>query len=248
MRKLIIMVLVLSCCWVASAQDLGTYVDEEGKLHITNNPRQGWRKLNSDGSSETSATGDVFTVRTVTGSVPYSALINQAAREYGLDGYLIKAVIQVESSFQPRAVSTAGAKGLMQLMDGTANWLGVTDSFDPRQNIHAGTRYLRNLLNVYDGNLRLALAAYNAGQGAVSKYGGVPPYKETVRYLKKIAAIYSTLDYRISEAEMASSLVVARALSHGRTVVYRYETANGHALSEMPPHDRAYIEIALNKY
>jgi soluble lytic murein transglycosylase-like protein len=115
-------------------------------------------------------------------------IIQAAAREQRLDPALIKGVIQTESSFNARAVSGAGAKGLMQLMDGTARSLGVADSFDPAQNVRGGARLLRQLLDRYGGNLDLALAAYNAGPGAVDRYGGVPPFAETQAFVGRVRA------------------------------------------------------------
>ena len=105
------------------------------------------------------------------GSADYDALIQQAAAKYGIDPTLIKAVIHTESSYNPSAESSAGAKGLMQLMDGTARSLGVTDSFDPQQNIEGGTKFLSYLLGKYGGNEQAALAAYNAGPGRVDRAG-----------------------------------------------------------------------------
>lgn len=113
-------------------------------------------------------------------------LLAEASQQYSLEPALLAAVIEVESGFNPNAVSPAGAKGLMQLMDATARGLGVTDSYDPQQNILGGARFLRQLLDRYKGDIRLALAAYNAGSGTVERYGGIPPYPETQRFVSKV--------------------------------------------------------------
>jgi soluble lytic murein transglycosylase-like protein len=118
----------------------------------------------------------------------FESCIATAAARHDLSTDLVKAVIKVESGFNPRAQSKVGAKGLMQLMDGTARSLGVQDSFDPAQNIEGGVTYLRNMLDRF-GSVPLALAAYNAGPGAVEHYGGVPPYAETQRYVQQVMAL-----------------------------------------------------------
>ncbi len=121
---------------------------------------------------------------------PLAALIAEAAQKHGLDPRLVAAVAGRESAWNVQAVSNAGACGLMQLMPVTARYLGISDIFDARQNIFGGARYLRALLDTFHGDLDLTLAAYNAGPGAVQKYGGVPPYHETRAYVAAVRAAY----------------------------------------------------------
>lgn len=117
--------------------------------------------------------------------------INEYSYQYGLDPDLIKAVIRVESNFNPRAVSNKGAIGLMQLLPSTAKLMGVKDPYDIKENIYGGCKYLKYLLEEFSGDLKLALAAYNSGKEKVLQYKGIPPYKETIDYVKKIMNIYN---------------------------------------------------------
>ena len=118
-------------------------------------------------------------------------LIEEYSQKNGLDADFVRAVVKQESGFNEKATSRCGAAGLMQLMPGTAKGLGVADPYDAEQNVAGGTKMLANLLKTYGGNKELALAAYNAGGGAVKKYGGIPPYGETQRYVKNVLSIYN---------------------------------------------------------
>ena len=122
----------------------------------------------------------------------FSSLINQAAEKYNVNPALVQAVVKAESNFNPNAVSSSGALGLMQLMPGTASGLGVTDPLDPEQNIDGGVRYISQLLKHYDGNVKLAVAAYNAGPGAVDRYNGIPPYQETQTYVNRVLGYFNS--------------------------------------------------------
>jgi soluble lytic murein transglycosylase-like protein len=156
---------------------------------------------NMSGSSEDSTdeglrrTSDAYTGGSNLQGAQFLGLIKKAAAKYGVDSRLIQSVIKAESNFNPSAESSAGAQGLMQLMPGTAKSLGVKNSLDPAQNIEGGVKFLKNLLERYDGNVKYALAAYNAGPGAVDEYGGVPPYKETKTYVNRVMDYYNNSEW-----------------------------------------------------
>ena len=132
----------------------------------------------------------------VLATLPFGAEIERAAARYQVDGLLIAAMIKAESSFNPQAVSPVGALGLMQLMPDTADPYGMSDVFDPGTNIRIGTHYISRQLRQFDGNLELALAAYNAGPGNVARFGGVPPFRETRRYVHRVLTAYYELHQR----------------------------------------------------
>jgi len=124
----------------------------------------------------------------------YDTHITKYSKKHNVDSNLVKSVITAESCFKRKALSSAGAQGLMQLIPDTADRFGVTDSYDPQQNIRAGVKYLKFLLDRYKGDIKKAVAAYNAGEGAVDRYKGIPPYKETKQYVKNVLRIYSVLN------------------------------------------------------
>jgi soluble lytic murein transglycosylase-like protein len=139
-----------------------------------------------------------------TGSSQYDALVEQAAQRYGVDPAVLHGLIQQESGFDPNAHSSAGASGLTQLMPGTASSLGVANPLDPAESIEGGARYLAQMMSTFGGNTSDALAAYNAGPGAVKQYGGVPPYAETQSYVTKVLGYAET--YRQAHPVSAGAL------------------------------------------
>jgi len=195
----------------AARADIYQYVDRDGVIHFTNvRPRgSGWRLVirgDSPGPRRSDATADRIPARD-TSPDRYSRFdghIREAATLYQLPESFIRAIMRVESDFDPRVVSHVGAMGLMQLMPGTAARMGVRDAFEPRENILGGTRYLRILANYFNGDLVLTIAAYNAGEGAVIRYGGVPPYEETRRYVQNVLRYYYA--FRAAEAARRAPL------------------------------------------
>lgn len=160
------------------------YVDPQGVSHFTDAPTHGgYRPLFPLGLSAAAAKAQLPPGR-------YADLIGTIAHTHALDPALIHAIIRAESDFDPRAISRKGARGLMQLMPETAGRMAVGNAFDPEANIDGGVRYLRWLLDLYRGNIDLALAAYNAGEKAVARYGGIPPFRETRQYVGRVLALY----------------------------------------------------------
>jgi soluble lytic murein transglycosylase-like protein len=147
------------------------------------------------------------------------ALVRSISHEHGVDPKLVDALVRVESSYDPNAVSRRGAMGLMQLMPATAKRLRVNDPFDPEENVRGGVREFARLLDQYSGNLQFALAAYNAGEGAVARHGGVPPYAETRGYVSKILTIYTGNPYRMGDTYRPARPVKMVRDRDGATVI-----------------------------
>ncbi|MCG6863023.1 MAG: lytic transglycosylase domain-containing protein [Chromatiaceae bacterium] len=201
--------LMLVLIWIScpSSADVFKYVDGDGKIYFTDEPLQGseyrleWKRASKkvkENSKRLIATGrHKHQVTLGRLSVPpknlsvrrsrYAALIDRTARRFSLHPELLHAVIRAESAYNPNAVSSAGAIGLMQLMPATAARYKVSDIYDPVENVRGGAQYLRFLLDMFEHDLRLALAGYNAGENAVVKYGNrIPPYPETQQYVRKV--------------------------------------------------------------
>lgn len=194
----LISLLVLALPSREGRADIYSYIDAEGVVHFTNMPRPGkkWKRIMKTGPGKAAAGRGASVDK-----VPprdrdperyrrYDSFIRDAAALYHIPIPLIRAVIQVESDYDPRVVSRAGAQGLMQLMPATARGMGVSEAFDPRQNIFGGTRFLRVLANAFAGDLVLTISGYHAGPFAVKRYGGIPPYQTTQKYVRWVLSRY----------------------------------------------------------
>jgi soluble lytic murein transglycosylase-like protein len=177
-----------------SAAGIYRYEDENGVIHFSNCPRDAKFKLYIRESKDDveAEPGESAPSLSLVDSKNFDYLISELAKKYELDFALVKAMIRAESGFNPNAVSRKGAKGLMQLMPETALRMNVSNIFNPKENIEGGVRYLKYLLSLFNNDVRLSLAAYNAGENIVSQLGTIPPYRETVDYVRKVLSFYQS--------------------------------------------------------
>ena len=213
MRLLIAVVTFLVTC-PAMAGSLYKYVDEAGNVVFSNvGADRTQRKPEASASASLkSAKGVLPETANVTAEELYTPLIDEASKRHGVDGDLIKTIIRVESNFNPDAVSHKGCKGLMQLLPATATRFGVTDIFDPSQNIEGGTKFLRFLLDAFKNDISLVAAAYNAGENAVTRWGGIPPYRETRDYVRKVKSLYTPPESPTAIAAIADQPPINRKI------------------------------------
>lgn len=187
-------VFALSLAVTSAAADIYGFTDEKGVMHFTNVPADARYQVLLHSAPETSEAGARISHAMLARSVEYDEIIDAAAILTSVEPALLRAVIVVESAFDADAVSSKGARGLMQLMPATAKAYGAVDVTDPAQNVQAGARYLRDLINRYENDLELVLAAYNAGESAVERHGRrIPPFAETVRYVPRVLRVYNSL-------------------------------------------------------
>lgn len=201
----VLSLLALLACAGPAMADIFSFKDERGVVHFTNMPNGDKRfKLIRKEDTGSSGAASIGAPRVAQLFMPsradilrFSSMIESASKTHGVDSALVHAVITAESGYNPGATSRAGAKGLMQLMPDTAARYGVRNIVDPQENINGGVRYLRDLITMFNGNLELAVAAYNAGENAVIRHGNrIPPYAETVHYVPKVLGFYRKFQSR----------------------------------------------------
>jgi soluble lytic murein transglycosylase-like protein len=171
---------------MSARADIYRYEDDEGIVHFTDAPTDSRFKIFMRDLKKDKQLRRKLQLAGSVNPAEYEQIISSCATKYGVNQCLIKAVIQAESGYNPNAVSSKGASGLMQLMPGTARSLKVSNSFDPKDNVEGGVKYLRFLLDTFRGDVPLAVAAYNAGLSKVARYGGIPPYNETRTYVNRV--------------------------------------------------------------
>jgi soluble lytic murein transglycosylase-like protein len=194
LRIALFIAILLAATDAAANAKIYTYLDAQGQRHYTDVPDNNRYRLLVLSPQERTASGDRYDLRLLARAPQYDAIIEQAAVSAAVEPNLLRAVIVVESGFNSRAVSKRGAVGLMQLMPATASRFGVSNPYDARQNVHAGARYLKFLIDRFGHDIHLALAAYNAGEDAVARNGGqIPPFSETMAYVPRVLKIYRML-------------------------------------------------------
>jgi soluble lytic murein transglycosylase-like protein len=188
------MTTLLAASSIAATAKIYTYVDAQGLRHYTDVPDNNRYRLLVLSPQDRTASGDRYDMQLLAKATQYDSIIEHAAVAAAVEPNLLRAVIVVESGFNSRAVSKRGAVGLMQLMPATASRFGVSNPYDARENVHAGARYLKFLIDRFGHDVRLALAAYNAGEDAVDRNGGqIPPFSETLAYVPRVLKIYKML-------------------------------------------------------
>ncbi|MBI4681065.1 MAG: lytic transglycosylase domain-containing protein [Nitrospirae bacterium] len=206
----IIALLTFLTGWSLSFADIYKYVDENGVIHFTNTPENSqYKKIISESKPQPQSK------KNVPNTAHYHQIVRSKSAKYNVEPSLVKAVIKTESNWDAAVVSQKGAMGLMQLMPSTANDMDVRNPFNPEENIEGGIRYLRYLLNKFDGDITLALAAYNAGPKTVEKFGSIPPIPETQQYVKQVLSIYKN-----GSKSGSAPTIIYKVIYNNGTILY----------------------------
>jgi len=196
-KSAVLFATLFAAAGAAAHSRIYTYVDADGIKHFTDVPDNNRYRLLVLSPHDVTQSGDHYDAMLLSRAAQYDSIIEKAAVSAAVEANLLRAVIVVESGFNSRAVSKRGAVGLMQLMPATAFRFGVSNPYDPKENVHGGARYLKFLMNRFGQTVRLALAAYNAGEDAVDRNGGqIPPFTETMAYVPRVLKIYRMLTDR----------------------------------------------------
>ena len=243
-NSIVLIVLILSLIPAVVSAQIYAYKNKKGSNVFTNIPsRADARVVRATSASQAARQVNLQNFLT------YAPLVEEISTQQQVDPKLVHAVIQVESDYNPRSLSPKGAKGLMQLMPETAARYGLSNIWDPRQNIRAGVKHLKYLLELYQNDLPLALSAYNAGANAVDRYGGIPPYQETRNYVRKVTSLYQSAgSFPSATSSTASSGTGAGDRSPAQMTIYKYRDSQGRlCYSSVMPKSKPYQVIKYNR-
>jgi len=240
-KRIVVVALILSLLPAVLRAQVYAYKNEKGSIVFTNIPSRADLKLISPPSY---SQGDLRVNQL--NRLTYAPLVEDICAQHQVDPELVHAVIQVESDYNPRSLSSRGAIGLMQLMSETAAQYGVSDIWDPRQNIEAGVEHLKYLLELYQNDLPLALSAYNAGENAVDRYGGIPPYPETRNYVRKVTSLYNN-GGSLPPPPTTSPMEGGEDSYPPHKIIYKYINSQGKVcFSSVIPKSKPYQVIRFN--
>lgn len=241
-KRIAVVAFIMSLLPAVLMAQVYAYKNKKGAVVFTNIPSRTDVKLIRPPSSYPGARQSNLLNR-----LTYAPLVEDISAQHQVDPELVHAVIQVESDYNPRSLSSKGAIGLMQLLPETAAEYGVSDIWDPRQNINAGVKHLKHLLELFQNNLPLALSAYNAGMQAVERYEGIPPYPETRNYVRKVTSLYQGGGSPLASS-MASPQKGGADLSPAHRTIYKYRDSQGRiCYSSVIPKSKPYQVIKFNR-
>ena len=243
-KSIVVVALILSLFPAVLRAQIYAYKNKKGSVVFSNIPsRADARVVRVTSTSQAASQGNLQNFLT------YAPLVEEICAQQQVDPKLVHAVIQVESDYNPRSLSPKGAKGLMQLMPETAARYGLSNIWDPRQNIQAGVKHLKYLLELYQDDIPLVLSAYNAGVNAVNRFGGIPPYRETRNYVRKVTNLYQSAgSFPTASSSTASPGKGAGDRFPAQKTIYKYRDSQGRlCFSSVMPKSKPYQVIKYNR-